>query len=181
MDMAQSANLQVQGAQGGHHRHHHMSIGDRISKMETAIDDAVKTGKLTDDQATTMKKALDDVKSTLSKVQDGSTGQTGAANQGSTLKQLSEDDRKKIRDTLQDVGKQLFAAINQGAASSAANIDNLFKALDTNGDGKVDKDELTAFLQKNGKKDQGPYRSYGEQGNVTMNLTITQSQFTVSA
>ena len=54
MDVSQMTAAQVQGAQGQHH--HPMTIGDRISKMASAMDDAVTSGTLSGDQAIQMKK-----------------------------------------------------------------------------------------------------------------------------
>ena len=131
-----SSATPVQGM-GGHH-HHHKSISDQVSSMESAIENAVKAGKLTDDQATAMKKELDDVTQTLAQnqavatSQTSATGQTGTTSQTSAISQLSDDDKKKIFGELQDVRKQLHAAMaSQGTASAASGdqINQMFSSM----------------------------------------------------
>ena len=133
---SQVTNTDIQGVQGHHHHHHHKSMTDMISKMESAIDDAVKAGKLTDDQATQMKEELDSITETLKQGQSSS----GA--------QLTSEDLQKIRTEFQDVRKQLFDALNPEGSTSASNGigDALFKKMDANGDGAVDKNEFSTFI-----------------------------------
>ena len=128
----------TQGIRGHHHHHHHKSMADMISKMESTIDDAVKTGKLTDDQATQMKKELDSITEALNKSQTGS----GA--------QLTSKDLQQIRTEFQDVRKKLFDALNLQGSTFASNSigDNLFKKMDANGDGVVDKNEFFTFINQ---------------------------------
>jgi hypothetical protein len=171
----------VQGTQG--HHHHRKSIADMISNMETAINDAVKSGKLTSDQASSLTKELDDIKQTLSQAQSGASTTTGG------ISQLSADDRQKIRKELHDIGKQLFQALNpQSAASSTQQnngVDAIFKALDTNGDGNITKDEMTSFLSSltsNGSNSNGLVTTnftYSEQ--ATLSISQTQSTFSATA
>ena len=132
---SQVTNTDIQGVQG-HHHHHHKSMTDMIRKMESAIDNAVKTGKLTDDQATQMKEELNSITDTLKQGQSSS----GA--------QLTSEDLQKIRTEFQDVRKQLFDALNpQGSASISNGIgDALFKKMDANGDGAVDQNEFSTFI-----------------------------------
>jgi hypothetical protein len=154
MDISQVTNISlsdssVQGVQGHHHRHK-KSINDMISDMESAIDDATKSGKLTSDQATSMTTILDSIKKTLSQATGSSkiSGDDWISTSNST--QLSSADQQKIRKELHDVGKQLFQALNPHSSATSAKqssgFDAIFKALDSNKDGSVNKDELTSFL-----------------------------------
>ena len=80
MDISHITAAQVQGAQG--EQHHRMTIGDRISKIESAMDDAVASGTLSGDQAIQMKKELDDITKMLnhdSHKQNGSNDQTDSS------------------------------------------------------------------------------------------------------
>jgi uncharacterized protein YdcH (DUF465 family) len=150
MDLSQFSNAStaldgslVQGMKG--HHHHHKSISDQVNDMNTAIDNAVKAGNLTDDQATAMKKELDDVKQTISQNQTSSSNETGS------LAQLSDDDRKKVLTELQDVRKQLHTAIApQGTASGATDdqMNRLFASMDADENGSISKEEFEAFLNK---------------------------------
>jgi len=137
--------------------------------MEARIDKAVKAGTLTDDQATQMKKSLDAVKDELT--QDTANGAT-----------LSRDERKKIGTELRDIGKQLSAALNLQASSTATpanGIDSLFAAMDTNGDGSIDKNELSAFLAGLGNGSGAPANKvYDENGDTS---GASSSSFSVSA
>jgi hypothetical protein len=185
MDVSQMRAAQAQAAQGQHN--HRMTIGDRISQMASAIDDAVTAGVLSGDQAVQMKKTLGDITKILnhnSHKQNGSNNQTGSSTQ------LSENDREKIRSDLQELDKQVSAALNpQGAAgvlaarARGAKVDDLFKAIDTNGDGKIRKDELTAYVNKaadSGQSGKAPFSTYGRQGSMTMSLSITTIQFSIT-
>jgi Ca2+-binding EF-hand superfamily protein len=77
------------------------------------------------------------------------------------MSQLSPADRKKVMKELHDVGKELFAALNSqstsstSATSSASQINSLFSAMDTNGDGSVSKSELTNYLSQLSNSPQG--------------------------
>lgn len=106
--------------------------------MESTIDDAVKAGKLTDDQAAQMKKKLDSITEALNQKQTGS----GA--------QLTSDDLQQIKAAFQDVRKQLFDALHPQGSTSATNSigDYLFKKMDANGDGIVDKNEFFTFINQ---------------------------------
>jgi polyhydroxyalkanoate synthesis regulator phasin len=133
----QVTNTDIQSVQGHHHHHHHhKSMADMISKMESIIDDAAKAGKLTDDQATQMKKELDSITETLKQGQSSS----GA--------ELTPDDLQNIRTEFQDVRRQLFDALNPQKSTSAPNGigDALFKKMDANGDGTIDKNEFSTFI-----------------------------------
>jgi polyhydroxyalkanoate synthesis regulator phasin len=161
-----STGAQVQGT-GGHH--HHKSLADQINDMNTAIDNAVKAGKLTDDQATAMKKELDDVKQTLSQNQANGSSQTGSATQ------LSDDDRKKVFSELKDVRKQLHAAMSpQGSAAGASDdqLNKLFSSMDADGNGSVSKEEFEAFMntlaQKGGYTAQGTLPSNGASAGLSV-------------
>jgi hypothetical protein len=178
-----TGSSEIQGV-GGHHRHHHMSMSDRVDKMESAIADALKAGTLTSDQASAMKKELDDVKSKLGIDQSGQTG---------SMAQLSEDDRKKVRDEMHDVAQQLFAALNSQDSTQAApstsstnQLSNLFAKIDANGDGKIDKSEFTNFSNNlassaGGAGDTGGLGLYGRQGSFSMTTTVYQSQINIVA
>jgi len=164
---------QVQGAQG--EQHHRMTIVDRISKIGSAMDDAVASGTLTGDQAIQMKKELDDITKMLnhdSHKQNGSSDQTGSS------APLPANDREKIRSDLKELEKHFSAALNpQGATDvpTAASrrpkleVGELFRLMDTNGDGKIGKEELTSYINKTAN-------FYGQKGSMTINVTIT-SQF----
>jgi polyhydroxyalkanoate synthesis regulator phasin len=133
---AQLTNIPTRGVQG-HHHHHHKSMVDMISKLGSAIDDAVKAGKLTDDQATQMKKELDSITATLNKSQTSSGAQP------------TSDDLQKIRTEFQDVRKQLFDALHpQVATSTSSGIENLFKQMDANGNGVIDQNEFSTFISE---------------------------------
>jgi hypothetical protein len=141
MDASQVTNIAsqvtsdaIQGVQG-HDHHHHRSMADMITKMESTIDDAVKAGKLIDDQASQMKKKLDSITQTL---------QQGQSSSGT---QLTSDQLQQIRTEFQDVRKQLFDALNpQGTTATSNGIDSLFKTIDANGDGVVDQNEFSTFI-----------------------------------
>jgi len=176
MDLSQSSissnGAQVQGAQGHHHKH--KSITDQISSMSTAIDNAVKAGKLTDDQAAAMKKKLDDVKQTIGQNQSNSSGQ-------SSISQLSDADKKKVFGELQDVRKELHSAMGsqQGASAGATSdqINQMFTSMDSNGDGNVSKDEFASFLNTLAQKG-----SYNAQGSLSQGADgSTQGGLSVSA
>jgi Ca2+-binding EF-hand superfamily protein len=178
----------------GHHRHH-KSMADMVKDMSSAIDDAQKAGKLTNDQAASMKKELDDITKMLSQNQTGSTSQSASTNQANStsqtgsVSQLSADDRKKIRSEMHDVEKQLFAALNpQQSTATAANptdqVNNLFKAMDSNGDGTIDKNELTSsntHRAQNGQNGSDPFSSgYNQQGSQ-VSASVFMSQINISA
>ncbi len=167
MDLSQasisSGGAQVQNAQGHHHKH--KSISDQLSSMSSAIDNAVKSGKLTEDQAAAMKKKLDDVKQTLDK------NQTTGGNSAGSLSQLSDDDKKKIFGELQDVRKQLHSAIAPKSAATGTTSDQMnkmFAAMDANNDGSVTKEEFASFMssvaQKGGYNAQGAISSDADSG-----------------
>ena len=176
------SNSAVQGVQG-HHHHHKKSLADMINDMESEIDNATKSGKLTSDQASAMTKVLDDIKNTLAQAQSNSTSQT------SGVTQLSSDDREKIRKELQDIGKQLFQALNSQSASSTQQnngVDAIFKAMDANSNGSISKDEMTNFLSSltsnaayNGSGLAAGKVLYSEQ--ATFSFSETQSRFSVTA
>jgi Ca2+-binding EF-hand superfamily protein len=186
MDISQltSTTASSSGVQGmGGHHHHHKSISDQISDMESAINGAVQAGKLTSDQASTITKELDDIKQMLSQASTSSTTSTT-----STATQLSSDDRQKIREELRDIGKQLFSALNPQQANSSSStspLDAIFKAMDTNGDGSISKDELTSFFSNLAANGAGASSAnnlgltYG--GQATISMTEMQSTFSVTA
>jgi len=193
---ASLSNPTVQGVQG--HHHHRKSMTDQLKDMQSAIDNAVKAGQLTSDQASAMTKELDDVKATLSQAQSSQTGSTdptsataGGASTSPTggATQLSASDRDKVRKEMHDVGKQLFQALNpQSAASStqqSSGVDAVFKALDTNGDGNISKDELSSFFTSltSGTSGAGDAAAsnYTYSGQATMTMIQMQSSFSVTA
>ena len=152
-----------------------MTIGDRLSKVESAIDDAVASGTLSGDQAVQMRKELDDIAKILT---HNSHKQNGANDQTESSTQLPANDREKIRSDLKELEKHFSAALNpQGATDvpTAASrrpkleVSELFKLMDTNGDGKIGKEELTSYINKTAN-------FYGQKGSMTINVTIT-SQF----
>ena len=178
MDLSGIMAAQVRGAQGEHYQF--TTVGDRLSKMESAVDDAVTSGTLSGDQAKEMKKELDDITKILT---HNSHKQNGSNSQTESSTQLPANDREKIRSHLHDLEKQLFAALNpQGAtdvtaaAARRAKVEvngDLFKAMDTNRDGKIGRDELTSYVNKTAD-------FYGRKGSLTINVSITQSQFTTT-
>jgi hypothetical protein len=185
------SNQSVQGAQG-HHHHQRKSIADMIKDMESAIDDATKSGKLTGDQASAMTKVLDDIKKMLSQAQSTGAAQTGGGASTSPTgdaTQLSADDREKIRKQLHDIGKQLFLALNSQSADSSTRrqsgaVDAIFKAMDANKDGSVNKNELTSFLSSltanasNSSHSNGVVASsFTYSAQTFMSITRTQSTF----
>jgi EF hand len=151
LTIASLSSQSVQGTQG-HHHHHHKSIADQIKDMESTINNLASSGKLTSDQASAMTKELDDIKNTLNPTSSATGGASTSPTGGSaSTTQLSADDRQKIKKELQDIGKQLFQALNPQSSASpqaqqSSGVDAIFKALDTNGDGSISKDELTSFL-----------------------------------
>jgi EF hand len=173
-DLSRITAAQVRGTQGEHL--HPMTIGDRLSKLESAMEDAVTSGTLSGDQAIQMKKELDDISKILSHnshKQNGSNKQTGSSTQ------LPANDREKIRSHLQDLEKQLSSALNPKGATDVpaaaarrarAEIEDLFKAMDTNRDGKIGRDELTSYVNKTTD-------FYGRQGSMTISVSITPGQF----
>jgi hypothetical protein len=173
MDISHITAAQAQGAQGEHH--HRTTIGDRISKIESAMDDAIASGTLTGDQAIQMKKELDDIKKMLNHdrhKQNGSNDQTGSSTA------LQANDREKIRSDLKELEKQFSAALKPKGATdvpTAASrrpkleVNELFRLMDTNSDGKIGKEELTSYINRTAN-------FYGQKGSMTINVTIT-SQF----
>lgn len=106
-----------------------------ISVMESAIENAAEEGKLTDDQVSQMKEKLDSIIETLTRGQTSSGGQ------------LTSDDLQMIRAEFHDVRKQLFDALNPKGSTLASNgIDKLFKQMDANGDGAIDQNEFSTFI-----------------------------------
>ena len=176
---------QFQGAQGQHH--HRMSIDDRISQMRSAIDDAVTSGILSGDQAIQMKKELADITKILT---HNSHKQNGSNNRTGSTKELSANDREQIRSDLQELGKQVFAALNaQGAtrvpaaAARGAQDDGLFSAIDTNRNGRIGRDELASYVNRTadgGQSGKAPFSTYGERGSMTISVSITTIQFSIT-
>lgn len=151
---------------GVHGHHHHGSMADRVKKMQTAIDSAVQDGKLTQDQASEMKKKLDDISSKIGQT-DGKT-------------QLSDDDKKAIRDEMQSVRKELFSVLHpQGAQGvQSNNLSDLFSSLDKNGDGKVDQSEFSALINNPGFQNTFNAGGYNAKGNLS---DSSQSTINLSA
>jgi hypothetical protein len=202
MTSSSQSNSAVQGVQG-HHHHPKKGIGDMISNLESAIDDATKSGKLTSDQASALTTMLDDIKKMLSQTQSGGASMssptgTSHGRQTGGATQLSADDRDKIRKELHEVGKQLFQALNaQSSASSTQQssaasstrqsngVDAIFKVMDTNSDNAISKGELTSFLSNqtsNAANANGLVSSsftYSQQ--ATLSISRTQSMFTTMA
>jgi len=170
-----SGTMQLQGIFGQHHRHHG-SLADMIDQLKSTIDDAAKAGKLTDDQAADMKKTLDDIAELLK--QNGS----GA--------QVSADDRHQIRNELREIGKQLFAALSSQDAPSATSggqVDDLFKAMDANGDGSIDKNELSGYLSQSADGNgalagvSNGAGVYTQQASMSFSISYSQRTFTAVA
>jgi hypothetical protein len=190
---ATSGSTSVTGAP--HHGHHHKSISDQISQMGSAIDSAVTAGTMTSDQAAALKKELADVTQTLGQTTPaaaGGTSATGASSTGATtqnaptnpLSQLSDADRQKVFTELQDVRKQLHAAMNPlgaNAASGPANagntVNNLFSQIDTDNNGSISKDEFTQFLAQIGANALG----YDQQGNSSAASSVAGSTLSTLA
>jgi polyhydroxyalkanoate synthesis regulator phasin len=144
--------------------------------MESLIDQAVKDGKLTDDQATQMKKQLDDIKATLA---DAKTSGTP----------LTEDQRNQIRQEMQDIGKQIGMALKpaeQNPVQAAPNqLSGLFSMLDANGDGTIDKNEFSSFMDQLKSNPQSLIDAFGsagynQQGSVTVSV-MQQSTISINA
>lgn len=164
----------TQQAQG--HRHHRMSMSQRVDNMESFIDQAVKDGKLTDDQATQMKKQLEDIKTTLA---DAKTSGTP----------LTEDQRTTIRQEFQSIGKQLGMAIKppeRNPAQAEPNaVSNLFSKLDATGDGTIDKNEFSSFMDQLKNNPQSHIDAfspggYNQQGSMTVSV-MQQSTISINA
>lgn len=116
---------------------HQKSMADVIGHLRSAIDYAVKTGKLSGDQATQMKRKLDFITQTLNKTQTSA----GAP--------LTPDDLQQIRTNFQEVRRQLFDVLYpRGTASLASGGTgyNLFKTMGANGNGMIDKNQLSNFI-----------------------------------
>jgi hypothetical protein len=179
---ASLSNSQVQGVQG-HHHHHRKSMADKVDDMQSAIDDAVKSGKLTSDQASALTKELDEIKKMLSQVQT-SPGAGGAT-------RLSSGDQDKMRKELQDVGKKLFSALNASSSSQQSNgVDAFFKALDSNKDGSISKGEMSSFfnsLTSGGSTSGGsnpstmPVGNYAYSSQASLTVIRMQSTFSMTA
>ena len=155
-----------------------MTIADRLSKMESAVDDAVTSGTLTGDQALQMKNELDDIAKILN---HNSHKQNGSNNQTESSTELSANDREKIRSHLKDLEKQLSSALNPQAATDVPAVaarrakaeENLFKAMDINHDGKIARDELATYVNKTTD-------FYGRKGSMTISVSITVSEFSIT-
>jgi len=134
---SQATNIATQSVQGHHHRHHR-SMADKISMMDSAIDEAVKAGKLTGDQAAQMKKELDSITQTLKN------------SQTSSGTPLASNDLQQIKAEFQDVRKQLYDALHPQGATSTSNdaISKLFQMMDADGNGAVDRDEFLTFINQ---------------------------------
>ncbi len=130
----QATNNATQGIQG-HPRH--KSMADMISNLQSTIDNAVKTGRLTGDQAMQMKKKLDSITQTLNKTQTGS----GA--------QLTPEDLQQIRAKFQEIRKELFDALNPQRSAIVSNGIggyHLFQKMDANGNRVIDRNEFSNFI-----------------------------------
>jgi len=172
------ASVSMQTVQSVHGHRHHQSLGDMVSKMKSSIDDAVNSGMLDRDLADELKKRLEEIRKELSQSQNG-------ADRG-----LSSDDRQKIRKELKEIGKQFFAALqarNSAPRTSDSSFDSLFRALDANGDGKIDKNELSAFMGNMSGNVQGTgnalagSRMYSPQGSTYVSVSLMQASFSVTA
>jgi len=165
----------AQGVQGPHH-HKHKTMSQQVDDMSTAIDNALKAGKLTNDQATAMKSELDDIKQKLGQTQNGQQGQSGS------VSKLSDDDRKKIGEEFHDVRKQLFSALNPqaSAATSGDAASQLFSKIDANNDGNISKDEFQTFVD-NLTKGQNAGQLYGQGGNYSLSMTYSETNINITA
>lgn len=180
MDLSQltaTSTASTSGTQAaqGHHHHHRKSVSDQVSEMSSAISSAVQSGQLTSSQATSLQNELNSITQTLASAQNpasatatssssttaSSTSATSTSSGQGGLSQLSSADRQKVMQELHDVKKQLFQDLNPqstsstSAASSASQINSLFSAMDTNGDGTISKSELTNFLSQLSSSPQG--------------------------
>jgi len=168
--------MEGQNAQGAKKSDHHRSFADRISEMQSGIDDAVKAGQLTQDQADEMKKQLAAISDELKKAQ------------GDGTQPISDDDKKKIGKELHEVGKQLHAATNpdggegQASQSQGVNANDTFAALldtlknATAGNGNNGSSALDLFMSQIQTGTQ-----YNQQGGTIVTASITQSMFSVIA
>ncbi len=90
-----------------------------------------------------------------------SSSTSGSSTNQNALSQLSDADKKKVLDELHDVRKQLFGALNPQNAGSASptsssdQVNSLFSAMDSNGDGTIDKSELANYINQLENSQQG--------------------------
>jgi hypothetical protein len=170
MDLSQltgstASSAGVQGMNGGGHHHRHKSISDQVNQMGTMIDNAAHAGKLSSDQAATLKNELADITKIMSQnTQTSSAADAVLTNKTNPLSQLSDDDRKKIFNELQDVRKQLKTALapqGSSASGSTDSVSRMFSQIDADNNGAISKDEFTNFLAQVGANALG----YTQQGN----------------
>jgi len=110
MDVLQLSAAGSAGMQGVEGSLQPPKMADVVSKMSSAIDNAVSTGKLTDAQAASMKKDLDDVAKALQQEPTGSATQ------------LPAGDRQQLGSEIREIGKQLRAALgSQGGVETEQN------------------------------------------------------------
>jgi polyhydroxyalkanoate synthesis regulator phasin len=158
---------------GTNHKHH-LSLAEMLAQMQSSVDDEVKAGKLTADQATALKKELDAIAKTL---QDAKTNGT----------QISADDRRKMREQLKKAGQDLENAVTAQAGKGVAmnqGLDDLFKKIDTNGDGQIDKNEMNNFLNQTASdspSDPVSPETYNQQGILSISMTITETKLSLIA
>lgn len=145
--------------------------------MGSAIDNAVTAGTMTSDQAAALKKELADVTQILGQATQAASTGTSSSQTGQTnpLSQLSDADRQKVFSELQDVRKQLHAAMGPSSANNEAG--NLFSQIDTDGNGSISKDEFTQFLAQMGANILG----YDQQGNTNAASNVVGSALSTSA
>jgi Ca2+-binding EF-hand superfamily protein len=153
---------------------HRLSLAEMLSQTQSTINDDLKAGKLTADQATALKKELDAIAKSL---QDARTNGT----------QISADDRRKMRDELKKVGEDLENAVTaEGKKDVAMNpgLDDLFKKIDTNGDGKIDNSELNNYLSQtaaDSPSDPLNASTYNQEGTLSISMTVMESKLSIIA
>lgn len=171
MDTSKVMNSSYHNIRG--HHHHRGNITDVINQMSAGIDNAVKAGKLTEDQAAEMTKQLDAINEKL---------KSNPAGKGA---QLSQDERQQIRKELHAIGKQLYSAIKADGSSedkSGSLVNELFKKIDSNGDNKIDKDELAEFVKNINDGEQGAAAPTSSTPQISYSVTtVTQSTFSITA
>jgi hypothetical protein len=185
MDIQSLSSYATQGTggiQGIQQHHHRKSLADMVTDIESAIDNAVGSGKLSGDLGAQIKKQLEAIADELKQTQ-ASSGQTG------TTDQMSSDDRMKIRKELREIGKELFAALNSQDSSQSTAVrssNDLFSKIDTDSNGSISKGELSGYLSQmyssgaNNADTANSNATYGQQGSFKMTVSMTMKQSTFS-
>lgn len=182
--MSVSYSQDTQTVQGASSHHKPKSLADMIGEMSSAIDDAVKAGKLTSEQGDTIQKQLEALADLL---KTGRTGSTSSNDTSGNTPSINSDDRQMIREAIKRIGQQFFAASMSGT-QVADPIDNLFSKIDGNGDKAISKSEFTTFAnslnhsEQNGGTEQSKPQTYGQHGSFSLTMvSYQQSTFSMMA